>query len=989
MKTKHLLFAMALPLAFAACTNDDFENNASSPVQKGELVKLPDNYLLSGVMGGGMDTRSIYSGQEFAWLPIDGTAATKDAIGLCWRGGEYTSNGSVVYTNYKFEHYGWLGKDETEPKLDCDGNLQNGQLLDFQTLSSNQASLLAGTWAVADTKAYPNLKVDAKNGVFNTTNSTIFKGDYIVYYPYNEKFNEVGYIPVTAPTNIKRDINGLTEKNYTKELAKEIFVAGTMNGVDGGQQNGVFSTNFVSGGIVVKITNNGDAAMDIHKVILIADNGFATEAELDASKIAAGAKGAALYAAEPTQFSNTLIAEFYDSSKSNAQADLSVGSKQAQRVAFAALPTTTATALKNAKVILVDKTEKSYLVDAKLTGIASLSEGKWNIIEVAAKSADFTDASYVYDTESLMKKLTAHNTKTGKGQTINVLNKITLDPEYKFTMPYPTTPSQTETALNKLFKKTDKSIYIAENVTLTGNGSIVVPADLQLVFKVVGTKAEPVTLKCEVPVMTENRGCCGENNGTIVLRTAANKSGKYSFGKITNEGTLYLGSDRYGVVDIVVDELNNNGGLVNAYGINDEKGNANGDNKDRASSVKINKLINTFVARDTETDEQKVDNGRVNVVAKFWNPKDEQKTPAASGTTRRVNMTVGQLTNGVNAYVLVGKRTYLDITGTSTNAGRIKVETANVENDKEDANMHIAGSVANSGLIENYGVINNEGALKNSVATAEIVDHVGCQFGGNKAVAVPGKYICDVEDDNVDSEGDRLEYAMGENMPTTTIRFVGKGGTEYTEPSGSGSSGTPTTRNYDYYEYNLAKYGKATLDYDFIVATTNKGGVKLTGVKTFVSGNTRYPDAAEITINGTLDVEKGANLDVEKIRLTVNKEVTVNGTMNVKPTSVDGATTTETRNAFIAQKDVTIGGELAVAQFAKADLNANLTIAEKAKATFNYATYTDVEKSININGTFLRVVSSGNQTANPAQVWCGAYTKGGKGVIPNGLPQKR
>lgn len=321
MKTKHLLFAMALPLAFTACTNDDFEDNASSPVQKGELVTLPDNYLLSGIMGGNVDTRSIYNGTEFAWLPFDGT--TPDAIGLCWRGGEYTSNAAVVYTNYKFEHYGWLGKGEAEPKLDCDGELQNGQL--WENLKSNKDALLAGTWDVADTKTYPNMKVDAKNGVFNTQNSTIFKGDYIVYYPYNDKFNEVGYIPVTAPTNIKRDVKGLDEKNYTNELAKEIFVAGTMNGIEGGQQNGVFSTNFVSGGVVVKIKNaETKDALNIHKVILIADNGFATEAQLDAAKIAAGAKGAALYAAEPTRFSNTLVAEFYNSNDGNKQADLSV-----------------------------------------------------------------------------------------------------------------------------------------------------------------------------------------------------------------------------------------------------------------------------------------------------------------------------------------------------------------------------------------------------------------------------------------------------------------------------------------------------------------------------------------------------------------------------------------------------------------------------------------------------------------------------------------
>lgn len=962
MKTKHLLFAMALPLAFTACTNDDFEDNASSPVQKGELVTLPDNYLLSGIMGGNVDTRSIYNGAEFAWLPFDGT--TPDAIGLCWRGGEYTSNAAVVYTNYKFEHYGWLGKGEAEPKLDCDGELQNGQLL--ENLQSNKDALLAGTWAVADASTYPNMKVDAKNGVFNTQNSTIFKGDYIVYYPYNDKFNEVGYIPVTAPTNIKRDINGLDEKNYTKELAKEIFVAGTMNGIEGGQQNGVFSTNFVSGGVVVKIKNAETAnVLNIHKVILIADNGFATEAQLDAAKIAAGAKGSALYAAEPTRFNNTLVAEFYDSNKGNAQANLSVDAGKTQRVAFAALPTTTATALKNAKVILVDENEKSYLADAKLTSIASLSENKWNVIEVTAKKDSFTDAAYAYDTESLMNLLTAHNTKTGKGQTINVLNKITLDPDYTFTLPY---GGDVEAKLSAKFKETDKSIYIAENVTLTGKGSIVVPANLQLVFKTVGTKDAPVSLNCEVPLSIENKGCCGEYSGTVVLRTNKAGYGTYSFGKIQNEGTLYLGSDLTGVVNIAVDELNNNGGLINAYGIGNY-------DEEKASYVKINKLTNTHIARETETDAEKVNNGRVNVVAKFWNPADEQKTPATKGT-RRVNMTIGQLTNTEGAYVLVGKRTYLDVTGTSTNAGKIKVETAATGKNSEDAEMHIEGAITNTGLIENFGVINNEGALKNNSAEAIIVDHVGCQFGGNKAQATPGEYICDVEDDDVSSDGDRLEYAMGQNMPTTTIRFVGASGTK----KGDGS-------NEDHYLYDLGKYNKTSLDYNFIVATTNKGGVKLQAVKKIGSGDSTYDDAVQITINGTLDVESELNLS--KIQLTVKDEVTVNGTMLVNPTAVVKATTTEKRNAFIAEKDVNVKGNFEVVQFAMVDLNANLTIAKKAEAKFSYATYTDVAQAININGTFTRVVSSGSNTANPAQVWCKTFVKGSAAAIPNGLPQVR
>lgn len=961
MKTKHLLFTMALPLAFVACTNDEFESNSMSQAQNGELVTLPDNYLLAGVMGSDAATRSMYDETAFAWLPFDNFATpgaeAADAIGLCWRGGEYTSNGAVVYTNYKFTHYGWLGKDEEKPDLDCDGDLLNGQLL--KDLGGNQTALLAGTWAVADAGKYPNLKVDAKNGLFNTDNSTIFKGDYIVYYPYNDQFNEVGNIPATAPANIKRDIYELTETNYTKELAKEVFVAGTMNGVDGGQQNGVFNTNFVSGSIVVKIKNTeASDALDIRKVVLVADNGFATEVKLDASKIAAGEKGAALYAEEPSEFANTLVAEFYNSNDNNKQANLSIAAGETQRVAFAVLPTTASTALKNAKVILVDNAGNSYLVESDLQKLVSLAEG-WNVIEVSAKKSDFEAVAYAYDTESLITVLIKSQT-TGEGQ-INVLNKITLDPDYSFNLGY---GGDTEGLLKDKFKKTNKSIYIKKSVTLTGKGAIVVPAGLQLVFKSVGTEDEPATVTFEVPLITENKGCCGEYNGTVVLRTAKDSYGKYVFSQIKNEGTIYLGSDFTGVVDITVDELINNGGLVNAYGI----GYWN-NTYDKASHVTIGKLTNTYVARDYEEDDVKVNNGRMNIVAKFWDPKTEQKQAAPVNSSRRVNMTIGDLNNGEGAYILVGKRTFLDIEGTATNTGRIKVETAALTtNNKEDGQMYIttSGSVSNEGLIENYGVINNEGALKNTDAEADIVDYVGCQFGGNKVVALPGEYICEVEDTNVKDGGDRVGYAMGENMPTTTIRFVGNSET-------TGESGK--------YVYNLAGYkANNELPYNFIIAAESL--VELRGL-------TDKGEATSVKINGKLTVNKDSKLTVSQIKLNVADAVIVDGTMNANPIKGSSATTTDTDNVFAAEKDVTVNGTFEVVKFAKTDLNGNMFINKGATATFNYATYTDVANVLNIDGTFNRVVSSGTSTANPAQVYCGSYVKGSNAVIANGLPQTR
>lgn len=964
MKNKALLVAtMALPLAFAACVQDEFESNSMSQAQEGELITLPENYLLAGMFGGAAETRSIYhNGTEFAWLPVN---KVPDAIGLCWRGGGYTSNPNVVYTNYKFEHFGWLGKGETAPVLNCDGELENGQQLEaLGDNDENKADLLAGTWGVAGTDGkYANMMVDAKNGLFHTENSTIFKGDYIVYYPYNEQFHDVDYIPATAPTMIKRTgsycLDESTQK-YTEELAKEVFVAGTMTGVDGGQQNGVFSTNFVSGAVIVRI--KATKACEIRKVLLVAENGFATEVKLDAQKIASGAKGAALYAAEPTKFENALIAEI---NGDGTNGGMQIREGKTANVVFPVLPTTSKTALKNAQVILVAGSGKTLVRPAAdLVNLVSLAE-EWNLVEMSIKPEDFAFNAYAYDTESLLKALTEHNVANKKGQTINVLTKITLDPEYKFTMPYPTSTVQKETALKDLFHETSASLYIAEDLTLTGKGEIVVPADVQLTFKSVNGENKPTTVTFDVPVTIEGKGCCGKYPGTVVLRTKSGKQGSYVFNKkITNEGTLYLGTDLNGAVDIKAVEIDNNGGYINAY--------CAGKNlEDKGSTISIDKLTNTYVARDTETEEEKVNNGRVNIVAKFWNQATGEKENAAKGSKNRVNMTVGELINNENAYVLVGKRTNLYVTGASKNNGRIKVETSgegtNINGVQEtDGKLQIeeTGSIENAGLVENYGVVNTLGSMTQNSDDAVIIEYVGSQFGFNNPRVDAGEYICEVEDVDGAQNGDRLAAAIDPNMPTTTVRFVGDG----------------TGFSDNEYLYELASYGSLLKDKKVVVATIGKP-VKFTSEKD--------GEVVPVTIGKTLNVEKGSELQLANIRLTVNGNVTVDGTMTIDKYGADDDNVLNEKSAFATGSgtNVVVNGAYEVKSYVRTSLGGDMTINEGAKAVFNYASYTDIEDLIYIDGTFVRILSSGGQTSNSATVYCGRFEKGKNGHIVNGGPQ--
>lgn len=142
MKTKHILFTMATAAFFAACTNDEFETTS---VDYSNLQKIDaSNYALVSVPNGALaDTRLVaipgYEGEDGKWVypaPQWEWGQENDAIGF-----------SLIYptdqcltTNYRF-----YIKDKSDIRPDG-------------------------------------------NATFRTDETTIFGGDYFVYYPYNENF---------------------------------------------------------------------------------------------------------------------------------------------------------------------------------------------------------------------------------------------------------------------------------------------------------------------------------------------------------------------------------------------------------------------------------------------------------------------------------------------------------------------------------------------------------------------------------------------------------------------------------------------------------------------------------------------------------------------------------------------------------------------------------------------------------------------------------
>ena len=1000
--------ALAVPAFFAACADDELISTSQGhgPEVDGQLIELGEDFAVGLTRGEVAGTKANwhYNGGGadilYSWLPtFSGTnpnvAAQEEVIGFAWRG---EVGDAKVRTNYKFTLDGFLKKGETAPKtIVCDNvplvlngytfpRKTTGEIdveenrgiytMKLQKKADNSNAMVASTYklqydgdyeltgAKATTIADGLLdatKLDdedpyVRNGIFTTSNSTIFKGDYIVYFPYNPEFAEVDYLPAVSPTEFTQNVEN---KNRTAHLAGKTFGYGVATIEKGGSMAESFATKNLSGIVDFKVKNSQNAAVKVQKLIFVDEGegakGFIKQVGLDATKIAAGATGTALYVSGTEVYEPTLVLNLVKNSA--AHSELRAGAEL--EYTLAALPTNLS------KPVLYIMNDKGMCCRKELEQ-KNIPAGQGVKFEVEIKADDKFDQALAVDTKTFIERLS----EAGRGTedaTINVLGNITLDPNAVVTI------GTNSAALKDQFNLSgnDKSLYIQHNITVNGTGTITIPADLNLLIKATNKK----TLTIKNPVVIEGRGCCGNNPGLLMVTAPSNGEGTVIFdGAVKNYGEMWLANNAVAtsktkvvfnstVLNGIDEEtaVDDNEGKIYCAGLMEEN-----------SVVEFNDKVTNDGQLIIQPAIKQINDGSI------W----PYGTPGGDAyPDHKVNsVVVSAQSIDNNGAIVVDKYTVLTVAGAVANKGDLTVNSANTDEDSEDGELAIASgaSVTNSGVVENFGVINNEGTLSNNSEEADIIDHIGSQFGGNAANAAMGEYICDVEDTDVDENGDRLEYAMGANMPTTTVRFVGSSKTD------------GETDNV--YVYNLGKYDKTSFDYDFIVATDAASGVKLIATKSTKVGSSTVIAAVPVTINGKLTVEgddtNTSKLDLSQIILTVNDVVTVNGEMEVNPTDA-AAKTLETATAFTAKKDMNVNGKFEVATFARTAMAANLNIAKDAEGRFNYATYTDVANVLNINGTFVRVLSSGNDSSNPAQVWCGDYTRGSEANVPNGLPQQR
>lgn len=521
---KYLLGALALPLAFAACTNDDFESisNNESQALNGETIELPENFALVGAKQNA-DTRAGLIGGAVGWFPVAQTLDAQtildeknwDHIGLAWAG---TSNDGQVYTNYDFTHYGWLNNGETEPDYDkCNNNvLTNGvwftgdatQTSQFKNVDGNVTAFWNSTSYKFDESTFNTAGVGANRGLFRTSFGTIFGGNYLVYYPYNPDLKDIDYLKAISPIKFQRvdattcTINtGYTGDNL-KAIAPDLFMVGRTR-IDGGTQAAEFSLAQLSGMILVDVENKSGYDIDnIASVALYAKKGgFYTSVSLDANKIATNndvvAKGEALYVEDgKAKKTATLISTAVDPTNG-----FKLENNKYTRFTFAALPTT----IDEYIVIVQDKDGNSYAIPG--TNLI-VNPFDWSKVTVTLNDKLSSAELYAYDEASFDTALKKAN-DYGDKSTINLLGAVELT----------------------------KSYGIKANVTvkaMTANDKLIITR--QKTNQVTLSAFRGSTLDCDVDI--QGVGCCGLKPGLLNMngnlaanRTINNFGSKIVFGK--------------------------------------------------------------------------------------------------------------------------------------------------------------------------------------------------------------------------------------------------------------------------------------------------------------------------------------------------------------------------------------------------------------------------------------------------------------------------
>lgn len=774
MKRSKLLFVAAISASLVGCQDDTFVSS-NSMTNGGMNGKLVEAGLLGIGRDANADTRAYSVDGRFIWMPtglgadgkitadpITGASRSNQRIGFCWTGintehPEYSSASSLtqkVYSNYEFEHVGWLDIEAKNGPVteECPPyKLTNGAYMigetgngDVATWAANPYTSSNGTGTKYQTSdngknalgSYSGGDLNLGSGLFKTNNADVFEGEYLVYFPYTDKFTK-GQILATQPDHFDVDVT----KNRFETLSRYAFAVGHVKHYAGGQSLSQINAKTLSSFAGVKLYNSNTTftTTKIKKVILYADESkFLFEQDLDASKCVDAivndkAFGANLYydgkVDNPTELiqddTNAIYATLSSGSTKFATITTAVNSTEATalRVYFPVLPQT----IQNLKVILVADNDQTYEYSAGAKEFKSSADCS---VSIDLKNATFTNKYMVVDEETLFSALAniKDNGSATSINTIQLLKDVKIEDVASHT-PYVGT-------LNSLFF--DKNINIMTNC----GAGLFLAAGQNMNIKSLNADAK---LTFNVNFTIEGAGCCGSKVARLAIGGTQANACKVDFNnKIVNNGALALANVFDQSTMININELEN---AYDEWAIDGSKmtdaaalfflGN-------KSSVINISTLTNkgTIVAKPSS----------VEVTDNNTTFTDKVSTSGYTVTGRPINVTIGTLTNEVSlckhqgltagGTIEIEKNTLINVTTKLENksdAALIKIIGTSAS--ATDGRLDVKGTSINAGTIDNTGVVNfTASSLDNN---GLFIDQTSGQVGGkmidNGKGAVSGK----------------------------------------------------------------------------------------------------------------------------------------------------------------------------------------------------------------------------------------------------------
>ena len=578
MKKNYLyLGALALPLMFTACNNEDivapFENDAFN---KAEVVELPENFQLFAARGGeNADSRAEWlngSKMSFYWMPkelqsqsnggftLDVTAGsyTFDKVGLAWVGAAGAQTN--IYSNYEFIHNGWLAVGNTtnmkHQVVECidgvyyynwDYALFNDVIGNKITVTSKAAGSAYYAHGELDTEIIAHdfgpvtpgdnehLKtveeLNLSNGTFATENKSIFSGNYIAYYPYNAELVEAA--PLRASINYPMDFV-VGDANRMMSAGKYTFACGYMNTpIEGGVEASSLTMSPYTGFLALQIADG--SMTNIKKMVLFNKDGQIVQAaDLTANDI----KNKAFANAVPAKKVNNVEINFVDITGAPADLKFDYIVPTVDNYARLVIPMMPAE-IDELYVILVDDKEIGYM--NKLTNVSIKSNATATCTGTASGyiQMSLSKAGYIATDHASFDAAVANAMTTPAA--IQLLGDIMIDE--------PCTVEGT----------TAKNIVITGEFTSNNStakvGRLVVTGSDNATQNVLTLKNVDLT----ADMLIEAKGCCHNFAGSLIAENLLYKKGNApEAATITNNGDILFDANTTKSTSVIYGDINNN-----------------------------------------------------------------------------------------------------------------------------------------------------------------------------------------------------------------------------------------------------------------------------------------------------------------------------------------------------------------------------------------------------------------------------------------------